>query len=182
MIGGPPKLQRPEHVRTELELTRRAKLKEWFADTPVPSREKAYLGQLILGKEVFGTKAARRIEREYSMPVGFLDGLEAVDELPFGARIRLFRKARNLTQQQVADSVGVSQTAVAAWETGKREMPKGIHLLRLAEVLGFEAGDLLGPTQGISSGAVEEIRLLSAFRTLTVERQRVVIELVEAMR
>lgn len=42
--------------------------------------------------------------------------------------------------------VGVTQTAVAAWESGKREVPKGDNLLKLAEALGFEPGELMAMT------------------------------------
>lgn len=52
---------------------RRARLKEWFADKTLPTKEKSYLSQLMGGKASFGEKAARRIESTYGMPVGFLD-------------------------------------------------------------------------------------------------------------
>jgi DNA-binding transcriptional regulator YdaS (Cro superfamily) len=34
-----------------------------------------------------------------------------------------FRTARHLTQQQLADLLGVTQSAVALYETGKRQVP-----------------------------------------------------------
>lgn len=52
---------------------RRARLKEWFADKTLPTKEKSYLSQLMGGKASFGEKAARRIESTYSMPAGYLD-------------------------------------------------------------------------------------------------------------
>ncbi|QIU87855.1 hypothetical protein [Yokenella regensburgei] len=52
---------------------RRQRLAEWFSDKTLPEKEKSYLSQLINGKSSFGERAARRIERDYSMPTGFLD-------------------------------------------------------------------------------------------------------------
>ncbi|WP_226020231.1 S24 family peptidase [Serratia symbiotica] len=53
---------------------RRKRLRKWFADKPIPQKEKSFLSQLMGGKASFGEKAARRIERDYSMPFGYLDG------------------------------------------------------------------------------------------------------------
>ncbi|MGH2624310.1 MAG: S24 family peptidase [Sphingobacterium sp.] len=52
---------------------RRKRLKEWFSDKSIPPKEKSFLSQLMNGKASFGEKAARRIERDYGMPLGFLD-------------------------------------------------------------------------------------------------------------
>lgn len=52
---------------------RQARLKAWFATRTLPEREKSYLSQLINGKSSFGERAARRIERDYHMPAGYLD-------------------------------------------------------------------------------------------------------------
>lgn len=53
--------------------TRRAQLKAWFADRSLPEREKSYISQLLSGKASFGEKAARRLEIDYGMPIGYLD-------------------------------------------------------------------------------------------------------------
>lgn len=52
---------------------RRMRLREWFADRTLPSKEKSYLSQLMTGKASFGEKAARRIEESYGMHSGYLD-------------------------------------------------------------------------------------------------------------
>ena len=138
-----------DELQMELGVIRREKLKEWFADQTLPRKEKSQLSQLMLGNEVFGPRVARRLERDYRMPRGYLDGLDTTWMQSFGERIRTLRKERDLTQLQVAEYVGVSQTAVAAWETGKREMPKGDNLLKLAEALGFDAEELMVVTGNI---------------------------------
>lgn len=165
----------------EVMAIRREKLKEWFAGRTLPRKEKSTLSQLMLGKEVFGPRVARRLERDYGMPRGYLDGAEATVVQSFGDRIRALRKERDLTQLQLAEYIGVSQTAVAAWETGKREVPKGDNLLKLAEALGFDAGDLMAATQKRPHESIEEVHLLAAFRALPKDRQLIAIKLVEAL-
>lgn len=134
------------------------------------------------GKEVFGPRVARRLEKDYGMPRGYLDGMAAKDVQSFGDRIRTLRKDRDLTQLQLAEYVGVSQTAVAAWETGKREVPKGDNLLMLAEALGFDAGELMEVTGKSPKDSTKEVHLLAAFRVLTKERQLIAIKLLEALK
>ena len=53
--------------------TRRARLNEWFADKPIPAKEKSYLSQIMSGKTTIGERAARRLEKTYRMEPGFLD-------------------------------------------------------------------------------------------------------------
>ena len=165
----------------ELMAARRERLKEWFANQTLPRKEKSTLSQLMLGKEVFGPRVARRLERDYGMPRGYLDGVDTTEMQSFGDRVRTLRTERDLTQFQLAAYVGVTQTAVSAWESGKREVPKGDNLLRLAEALGFEAGELMATTQASSKESIEEVHLLAAFRALTKERQLIAIKLVEAL-
>lgn len=171
-----------EQSQMELMATRREKLKEWFANQTLPRKEKSQLSQLMRGKEVFGPRVARRLEKDYGMPRGYLDEMAAKDVQSFGDRIRTLRKDRDLTQLQLAEYVGVSQTAVAAWETGKREVPKGDNLLMLAEALGFDAGELMEMTGKSPKESTEEVHLLAAFRALPKERQLIAIKLLEALK
>jgi len=60
-------------------------------------------------------------------------------------RLRQLRDGRELSQQALADRVGVSRTAIAQYETGVRR-PTGDILVRLARVLGVPSAYLLGQT------------------------------------
>ena len=55
-----------------------------------------------------------------------------------GQRIKQARLARKpkITQQQLAAAVGVSQSAVAQWESGNSRTLEGENLLRVARALG----------------------------------------------
>lgn len=60
---------------TPLVATRRARIREFFKDRDIPSKEKSYISQLMNGKSSFGERAARRLERDYGMGDGYLDNL-----------------------------------------------------------------------------------------------------------
>lgn len=56
--------------------------------------------------------------------------------------IRAARIAAGMTQQQLADALGIAQQSVARWETGERE-PRVSTLKRIAAVLGCDLSVLL---------------------------------------
>ncbi|MFW7225364.1 MULTISPECIES: hypothetical protein [unclassified Serratia (in: enterobacteria)] len=64
----------------DIRETRRLRLKEWFADKPLPKHEISYISQLINGKSSFGERAAARIEKDYGMPSGYLSKPTDVNE------------------------------------------------------------------------------------------------------
>lgn len=57
--------------------------------------------------------------------------------------IKTIRKQRNLTQKDVAASLGVGQSAVAMWETGQ-SVPRAAVLIKMAGLFGCSVDDLLG--------------------------------------
>lgn len=77
-------------------------------------------------------------------------GLEAVkpEEKVFykalGARIAELRKERDLTQQLLADELGISQKTVAHYEVGRFRLQVST-LLEIADLLGVSVPTLLGP-------------------------------------
>lgn len=59
-----------------------------------------------------------------------------------GARIRAVRRERGMTQDELADQVGVSRSAVAQWETGRTGQVTG-NLSRIAGALGVNVEYLM---------------------------------------
>lgn len=56
-----------------------------------------------------------------------------------------FKKTREqsgLTQKQVADALGVTQSAVSLWETGQ-SLPRAEMLIKIAKLYGCSISDLL---------------------------------------
>lgn len=57
-------------------------------------------------------------------------------------RLAAARKEKGLTQQALADAVGVTQVAVANWEHGRRS-PSIANLRKVADALGIPVAKLL---------------------------------------
>lgn len=64
-------------------------------------------------------------------------------ETPWYKRIKLYRTVAELTQQEVADKVGVEHRRYWGWEAGKN-VPRPDHQAALAEVLGVEPDAIFG--------------------------------------
>jgi transcriptional regulator with XRE-family HTH domain len=171
-----------EERQIELAAIRQERLKEWFAPRIMPPKEKTYLSQLIRGKIALGERLARRLERDYRMPTGYLNGSPPKEAQSFGERIKQFRKENGLTQHQLAAFVGVSASAVGNWETRPKEVPKGDNLLKLSEAFGIDPEELLGTNWKGNKESAEEVQLLVAFRALPQERQLIAIKLLEALK
>lgn len=60
-----------------------------------------------------------------------------------GETIKAYRMERNMTQEFVAESLGVSRQAVSKWEMGTSD-PSTSNLLTLAKLYGVSAEELLG--------------------------------------
>lgn len=64
-------------------------------------------------------------------------------EMMFGKRFKLARERRGLTQEDVADALGVSVNQIYRWESGKND-PTGDKIAAAARVLGESSDYLLG--------------------------------------
>jgi len=58
-------------------------------------------------------------------------------------RIRDLREDRDLTQKQIAEVLGMSQTGYSKYETGENDIPTAI-LIKLADFYGTTTDYLLG--------------------------------------
>jgi transcriptional regulator with XRE-family HTH domain len=57
------------------------------------------------------------------------------NQIPFGANLERLRKARNLTQQALADASGVTRVYINMLETGQKTEPTLSRLRKLALAL-----------------------------------------------
>ena len=62
--------------------------------------------------------------------------------MTFGEKIKSYRKAAGLTQEKVAEIIGVKRSAYAYYETGKSK-PKLPILMKIASIYNTTADDLL---------------------------------------
>lgn len=65
-------------------------------------------------------------------------------------RIKPLRESKNLTQMQLADTLGVLSTTISNWETGVA-FPKAVILPQLAEALSCTIDELYERDTGQSS-------------------------------
>ena len=66
--------------------------------------------------------------------------------MSIGSNIKAFREERKLTQEQVAEALGISFQAVSSWERDEYN-PDTDKLIRLAEVLGVSVSALVEEKQ-----------------------------------
>ena len=67
-------------------------------------------------------------------------------------RIRDIRQAKGMTQQELAGRLGMDQSTVSGYETGKVELSLA-KAVKIADILECELYDLLGRTEMRRSGA-----------------------------
>ncbi len=74
-----------------------------------------------------------------------IDASIGIDALKTGDNIHYFRKAKKLSQMNLAEMVGVSPRTINNWEQGHKSFSV-IHLVRLSYVLGVKTDDILCST------------------------------------
>lgn len=100
--------------------------------------------------------------------------LDTIDPKLLGQRLQESRKARGLTQQDVANELGVARTTVTALEKGERRIqPKDI--IELAKLYGREVSDLVSGRRILGDFAVQ-------FRASVVKAGHDQTELEQAIR
>ena len=114
-------------------------------------------------------------------------GRPAKSEAPaYGKHLSGMRVAAGLSQQQVAELVGVRQSTVATWERSPRP-PKGDVLPALAKALGVEIQNLIELDQNDSRpkrhrGPASRIeKLLEEVNQLPRRRQQRIADTLEAL-
>lgn len=69
-----------------------------------------------------------------------------------GASIKEARRRKNITQEQLAESIDTTKSAISRYELGKRE-PSLAQLYKIAQVLDVTVEDLMGGIRGFDSSA-----------------------------
>ena len=73
--------------------------------------------------------------------------------MSLGTRIQQYRRAANLSQEQLAERMGVSRQAVSKWELGET-IPDADRIIQLAQIFGVTTDALLIDRQSGSSAAI----------------------------
>lgn len=99
-----------------------------------------------------------------------------------GQRLRLLRKQRELTSQEVASAVGTTQSHLCAIERGKTLNPRINLLLALSDYYGLTLSELVGQEKvDLSSLKGEKLRHWYE-RDLSKKGQRVLLKIAEELR
>jgi transcriptional regulator with XRE-family HTH domain len=88
-------------------------------------------------------------------------------DIEVGQRIRIYRKARGLSQTTLADQLGVTYQQVQKYENGTSRIGAG-RLMRIAHVLGVSLATLLGVNDTTTIKSSERGKVSSALKLLTV--------------
>jgi len=75
-------------------------------------------------------------------------GGRKMDQQKVGALLRALRKEKNVTQEQLAETLGVSNRSVSRWENGKT-LPDFDLLLELAKYYGVGVGEILAGERNV---------------------------------
>ncbi|MCL2223213.1 MAG: helix-turn-helix domain-containing protein [Oscillospiraceae bacterium] len=81
-----------------------------------------------------------------------------------GTRIRYFREAKKMTQKQLADRIGVTNSRVCNWEQGTNR-PDVDKLADICKVLSVSPSELLDVRLDINEFTNYERQLIFAYRT-----------------
>jgi transcriptional regulator with XRE-family HTH domain len=102
----------------------------------------------------------------------------------FGARIAALRKARGITQVQMAELLGVSQQTVNSYEVGRRRVPLSA-LPVLAKALTVSLDELMGEQPRSGNGkrgpAPKLQRQIEKIGELPRAKQRFVMEMLDTV-
>ena len=97
--------------------------------------------------------------------------------LSLGNIIKEKRKEAGLSQQELADKVGVARNTITYWEKG-RSKPAPQVVPKLCEVLGMTTGDIFGMTD---EPGCEEQEILGLYRKLSLSGRRVLTTLAQKL-
>lgn len=103
-----------------------------------------------------------------------------------GMIIKEARLAKGMTQEELAEKVGVKKSAVAKWENGRVSEIRRSNLKMLADALGLPPTKLLGDIEADPVGVAQELadiylnpelrEMISEFQKLSSEKQAQVKE------
>jgi len=83
-----------------------------------------------------------------------------------GARIAQARRAQNLTQQQIADRLGIAQQTYAGYEVGHTRIPASM-LPSLAQDLGVTLDELMGLNENLRAKPGPASKLQKQFERIS---------------
>lgn len=99
-----------------------------------------------------------------------------------GSRVAQLRQQAGLSQQAVADQIGVAQQTLAHYEVGRLRMPVSL-LPKLAQIFGVPGDELLGLNSGTGKrGPTPKLQQqIERLHRLPKAKQKLVMEMLEGV-
>lgn len=85
--------------------------------------------------------------------------------MEFGEKLQELRKARSLTQEQLAEALYVSRTAVSKWESG-RGYPSIDSLREVSRFFSVTIDELISPDEVVSAAQAERRSLALGYASV----------------
>ena len=102
-------------------------------------------------------------------------------KVPMAEMIKKYRKEAKISQQVLADALGVTRNTVINWEAGKYR-PDADLFPPLCSLLGITLNDLFGIEPGPADGfSVHERNLIQSYRLISPVSQRIVDRMVDSI-
>lgn len=105
-----------------------------------------------------------------------------MDRKALGARVAALRNEEGMSQQAVADELGIPQQTYAHYEVGRLRMPASL-LPKLAQIFGVTADELLGTSNGSGKrGPTPKLQQqIERLSRLPKAKQKTVMEMIEGV-
>lgn len=100
-----------------------------------------------------------------------------MDYYKIGQKIRQYRKALGMSQEQVAEQIGISLTHMSHIETGNTKLSLPV-LVDISKILNVQTDELLFDGRGEKTIAIQEVA--ETLETCTVEQAQVIADVVKA--
>lgn len=93
-------------------------------------------------------------------------------------RVREWRKARGISQTELAEAIGVTYPMISGFETGKRDLTL-IYMRSMARVLGVTPADLLNADDNPHGTTAESQRLIAAYQNAAPNERAAIMGVAE---
>lgn len=113
----------------------------------------------------------------YNSSINKLFGRDFMDYYKIGQKVRKYRKAQGLSQEQLAERIGISVTHMSHIETGNTKLSLPV-LVDIAEALDVKTDDLLFEVQSVQKISFQE--LTEVLERCTSQQIRIITEIVKA--
>ena len=101
-----------------------------------------------------------------------------LDYYVIGQKIRKIRKAQNISQEQLAEKIGISTTHMSHIETGNTKLSLAV-FVDIATALNVSTDDLLFPASANQKNAAfEEIQ--EVFNSCSPQEAKIIVEIIKS--